>query len=447
MIKIRKGLDLPVTGGPQQVIEDRSVTRIAVLGSDYVDVKPVVQVEEGTRVKRGQLLFTDKKLPGVNFTTPAGGVVRAIHRGEKRSLLSLIIDVDASEDSLVFKSYSRNELRQLSGIQVRENLLQSGLWTCLRTRPYNKVPAADSMPHSIFVTAMDSNPLAADPSVVIQGQGQSFLDGLNVLSVLSVGKLFVCHESGADIPHSDNPSVVTETFSGPHPEGLVGTHIHFLDPVSLHKTVWHVNYQDVIAIGHLFINGELDVQRVISLAGSQVERPRLLRTRIGASIEQLTVEKLFSDEHRVISGSILCGRQVTEEIAYLGRYHHQVSVLPEEHEQELLGWLKPGWNKFSIFNLFSSAFRRHKNFTFTTSSGGEARPMVPIGTYEAVMPLDILPTPLLRALIVGDTDTALALGALELDEEDLALCTFVCPGKYDYGPLLRDVLRRIEKEF
>lgn len=451
MIKIKKGLNLPVSGEPQQVVEDKTITRVAVLGADYAGLKPALLVSEGEHVLRGQSLFADKKSPGVNYTAPAGGVIRAIHRGEKRSLLSVVIDVDADEKSLSFNSYSRKELRHLSHVLVRENLLQSGLWSSIRTRPFNKVPLIDSAPHSIFVTAMDSNPLAADPAVVIEGREQDFLDGLDVLSVLSAGKLFVCHAPGADIPRSDNSAVATEIFSGPHPVGLVGTHIHFLDPVSQHKTVWHLNYQDVIAIGYLFTTGELDVQRVIALTGSPVERPRLLRSRVGASIEQLTVGELKPGEQRIISGSILCGRQVSGETAYLGRYHQQVSVLTEAYEQELFDWFKPGWNKFSVFNLFASAFRRclkkSAAFTFTTGVGGEARPMVPIGTYEAVMPLDILPTPLLRALIVGDTDTALALGALELDEEDLALCTFVCPGKYDYGPLLRETLSRIEKEF
>jgi len=447
MISIKRGLDLPITGMPEQLLEEKLVTEVAVVASDYMGLKPAMAVEVGERVSRGQLLFTDKSRLGVQFTAPAGGVVAAINRGERRVLLSVVIKVDDVEEETQFPVYSQAELSGLTSQQVRDNLLQSGLWTSLRTRPFSKTPAADSPPpHAIFITAIDSNPLAADPQVVLHGREQDFINGLELLAKLGLGSLHLCKAVGATIPESSNPHLFVHEFTGPHPAGLVGTHIHFLQPVSEKKSVWHLNYQDVLAIGRLFTTGSLSVERVISLAGPQIERPRLVQTRMGANLGELTAGELKTGECRVISGPVLCGRQAQESLAYLGPYHLQVSVLAEGHQQELFGWLWPGKEKFSSLNLFSSSLSLARKFALTTSTGGEVRPMVPMGSYEEVMPLDILPTQLLRALIVGDTEMARQLGCLELDEEDLALCTFVCPGKYDYGPLLRETLNQIERE-
>jgi len=428
------------------VIEEKPVTKVALLGSDYIGMRPNILVQEGDRVKRGRVLFTDKKSPGICFTAPAAGVVEAIHRGDKRALLSVVIQVDDNEGAVRFASYSSAELPRLNEQQVRENLLQSGLWTAFRTRPFSKVPAADGTPHSIFINAMDSNPLAADPVVVIDEHGQDFCNGVEVLGRLGAGKLYLCKAMDSAIPCPDSDHLIVQEFTGPHPAGLSGTHIHMLDPASKDKTAWSINYQDVIAIGKLFTTGELFVERVISLAGPQVKQPRLLRVRLGAAIDDLVCDELKAGENRIVSGSVLCGHEAREKLAYLGRYHLQVSVLQEMHEKELLPWLRPGKERFSILNIFASSFLPDKRFNFSTTTHGERRAMVPVGSYEDVMPLDILPTQLLRALIVGDTDTAQALGCLELDEEDLALCTYVCPGKYDYGLLLRQCLNLIEKE-
>jgi len=446
-MRINKGLDLPITGIPQQVIEEKPVTEVAVLGPDYVGMHPILQVKEGDHVKRGQRLFTDKKTPDIWYTAPAGGVIKAIHRGEKRLLWSVVIRVDnANEEVVSFSSYLPAELLNLSEQQVRENLLQSGLWTAFRTRPFSKVPSPDSTPHSIFITAMDSNPLAVDPVVVIDEHKQDFENGIQVLACLGAGKLYLCKTVGSVISSPDLDQLLVQEFTGPHPAGLPGTHIHMLDPVGKYKTVWSINYQDVIAIGKLFTTGELFVERVISLAGPQVMQPRLLRVRLGAAIDDLVRGELKAGENRVVSGSVLYGYKTSEKMAYLGRYHLQISVLQEIREKEFLSWIQPGKEKFSVLNIFISSFLPDKHFDFSTTTNGEYRAMVPVGSYEEMMPLDILPTQLLRALIVQDTDTAQALGCLELDEEDLALCTYVCPGKYDYGLLLRECLNRIEKE-
>ncbi|CAM3921692.1 MULTISPECIES: Na(+)-translocating NADH-quinone reductase subunit A [Avibacterium] len=445
MITIKKGLDLPIAGKPEQVIHNgNAVTEVALLGEEYVGMRPSMKVREGDVVKKGQVLFEDKKNPGVLFTAPASGTVTAINRGAKRVLQSVVIQIEG-DDQVTFNKYSADELKSLTSEQVRQNLQASGLWTALRTRPFSKVPAVDAVPSSIFVNAMDTNPLAADPEVVLKAHWEDFTNGLTVLSRLHEGKLHLCKAGDSNIPTVDLPNLAVHDFGGPHPAGLSGTHIHFIDPVSATKTVWYLNYQDVIAFGRLFTTGELYNGRVISLAGPQVKNPRLIRTQLGANLAQLTKGELKEGENRIISGSVLSGHKAEGAVDYLGRYALQVSVIAEGREKEFLGWIMPGANKYSITRTVLGHFG-HKLFNFTTALNGGHRAMVPIGAYERVMPLDIIPTLLLRDLSAGDTDSAQALGCLELDEEDLALCTFVCPGKNDYGPMLRAALDKIEKE-
>lgn len=447
MVNIKKGLDLPISGKPEQKITDtKVVSKVALVGFDYVGMKPTMAVQVGDVVKKGQLLFEDKKTTGVKYTSPANGTVVEINRGEKRVFQSIVIEITGDE-SVQFEKFERNALASLSRDQVVNNLVESGVWTSFRTRPYSKVPALDAKPNSIFVTAIDTHPLAADPAVIIKENEQAFKDGLTVIEKLTDGKVFVCTRPDSSIASNGSSRVVTESFSGPHPAGNAGTHIHFLDPVSEKKQVWSIGYQDVIAIGALFTTGELQVERIISLAGPGVKSPRLIKTRIGALLSEVTNGELVSPASaRVISGSILGGRTARGSVAYLGRYANQISVLEEQKDRDFMGWLSPGTNRFSVMNIYLSKLTSGKLFNFTTTTNGSERAMVPIGTYESIMPLDILPTQLLRSLIVGDTEQAQLLGCLELDEEDLALCTFVCPGKYEYGPILRDNLTRIEKE-
>ncbi|AGH81783.1 Na(+)-translocating NADH-quinone reductase subunit A [Psychromonas sp. CNPT3] len=445
MITIKKGLDLPISGAPEQIIHNGpTITEVAILGEEYVGMRPSMAVKVGDIVKKGQVLFLDKKNVGVKFTAPASGVVKEINRGAKRVLQSVVISIEGQEN-ILFPTYASSELAQIARQDIVDNLVNSGMWTAFRTRPFSKVPAIDARPASIFVTAMDTNPLAANAALIINDNQQAFIDGLSLIAQLSESNVYVCKGSEA-LPSSPLDNVIEKEFSGVHPAGLAGTHIHFIDPVSVTKKVWSINYQDVIALGKLFVTGELYVERVISLAGPAVNKPRLLRTQIGASIVQLTENEIHSGEVRVISGSVLCGVVAQGAHAYLGRYHNQISALIEGYEKELFGWGVPGFNKHSVARVFLSTLNRAKRFAFTTTTGGSKRAMVPIGQYERIMPLDILPTLLLRDLIVEDTDSAQELGCLELDEEDLALCTYVCPGKYDYASILRNNLSKIEKE-
>lgn len=442
--KIKKGLDLPLAGRPEQVIhESNDVRSVALLGSDAIGLRPSMVVAVGDRVRLGQLLFTDKRNPGVHFTAPGAGIVSAINRGERRVLQSVTIQLDGDEEES-FVAYSSDRIAGLHADEVRQNLLASGLWTAFRTRPFSNIPKQDSSPSAIFVTAIDTNPLAADPAVIIAMEADAFGNGLHAVSRLTNGQVYVCTAPGAPIDCPDNDPFRRAEFSGRHPAGLVGTHIHCLEPVSEAKTVWHISYQDVIAIGKVFATGRLAVERIVALAGPPVKHPRLIRTRLGANIQDLIANELKDGEMRIISGSVLSGHRASGWAAWLGRYHTQISILREGRERHFLDWLMPGLNKFSFERTYAGRLLNRSEFAMTTSQHGSPRAMVSIGSFEKVLPLDILATPLLKALLVGDTDTAKALGCLELDEEDLALCSFVCNGKYEYGPELRSNLNAIE---
>lgn len=456
--RIKKGLDLPITGEPEtDIVEDApDVSRYAVLAGDYVGLKPRMQVQPGDRVARGQVLFEDRRTPGLRYTASGAGVVDAVNRGERRALESVVVrlDEDETDPTPGSSTHVRFECHRagthpadMEREEIRDLLVESGLFTAFRTRPFSKVPDPSSIPHAIFVTAMDTNPLAPPAERTVEGREEDVTLGLLAVAKLTPGKVYVCRRSGSSIGDGAKRAVTLEDFEGVHPAGTVGLHIHLLDPVDRERTVWHLGIQDVAAVGWLVRTGTLFVDRVVSLAGPPVKRPRLLRTRLGASLDDLVADELAEGENRVISGSVLSGRKATGPIrGYLGRYHQQITVIREGREREFFGWLAPGRRKFSIFPVFLSKLLPRTRFDFTSTTNGSDRAIVPIGMYEQVMPFDILPTFLLRALAVRDVESAEKLGCLELDEEDLALSTFVCPGKGEYGPMLREVLQVIEEE-
>lgn len=448
MITIKKGLDLPITGEPSLETTEHRPAHVALIGYDYVGMKPTMNVKEGDIVAKGQPIFEDKKRVGVIYTAPAAGKVIAVKRGERRVFESLVIQVDPNGEEIEFERYDSSQLAGLESKAVETQLLASGEWTAFRTRPYSRAPEIGARPQAIFVTAMDTNPLSFDPMLLINEQTQAFNDGLAVLSTLSP-KTFVCHHADARLtPTSQTAAAnVTEyhSFAGKHPAGLAGTHIHFLHPISRGVSVWTIGFQDVIAIGKLFTTGRLYTRRLLSLAGPAVTKPHLIATERGADITALTKGQLLAGDNRIISGSVLSGRKLFDNVAYLGRFHDQVSALAEGHERPAFHFFSPGKNRFSKLPIYISQFFK-KKYNFTTTTNGSPRAMVPIGVYEEVMPQDYLPTQLLRALIIEDIITAVDLGVLELDEEDLALCTFVSPGKYEYSDILRDNLTRIELE-
>ncbi len=464
--KIVKGLDLPIPGKPLQVVRNTiPCTQVAVMADDFPGMKARMHIEEGQSVQRGQVLFEDRKTPGVLHTAPGAGRVIGVHRGERRALRSVVIDLSDGErrgdpgadEFASFTNYTGAAPDSLSADQIRALLVESGLWTAIRARPFSKVPSPESSADALFITATDTSPHAPLPEVVLEDRMEDFDLGTKLVARLLDGPTYLCVGEHSEIGANAPKDVRIERFAGPHPSGTVGVHIHTLRPVSRQHSVWHIGYQDVAAVGRLFKTGRLDVSRVISIAGPRVVDPRLARTRIGSCVSELVrsdIENAGKDEEtgdpiemRVISGSVLSGKRTHgDEFDFMGRFDRQISLLEEDREHVFLGWLSPGADLFSITRIYLSKIFTPERFRFTTSTNGSPRAMVPIGVYERVMPMDILPTFLLRALIVGDVERAEQLGILELDEEDLALCTYVCPGKTNYGPLLRKNLETIEKE-
>ena len=450
--RVRRGLDIPVEGAPAADIESAAAVRsVAFLGADFVGLEPRMLVQEGDQVIAGQPLLQHKRDPAVVFASPGSGTVDAIHRGARRALKSVVIELDRNADSI------EAPLADERPSGIRESLLTSGLWTAFRTRPFSRVPHSEAVPDAIFVTAMDTRPLAADPIPIIQAQQDAFNEGLAVLTRLGDGPVFLCAAGGSlcdadgSAPMSVPAGVQQAYFSGPHPAGLPGTHIHHLHPVGPGRSVWHIGYQDVIAIGHLQARRVLNLERVVALSGSGFQRPRLVRTRLGASIEELTAgECVLQPEGaqvpRLISGSLLEGRTASGSEAWLGRHHVQITALPQPQRARSLRWTKLFEGRFSFAGTFARFTAGRPRVPFDTDQNGRATALVPLDAFEKLMPMDMLAEPLLRALLVGDTDQAQALGALELDEEDLALCSFVCPGKNDYGSVLRINLDTIERE-
>ena len=425
-------------GRPELTISDaKPVSTVGLVGFDTPGLKPRMAVAAGDRVKRGQALYIDKRNPEVKYTAPAAGTIQAVNRGERRVLNSVVIELDG-DDAETFSTNTSDEK------EIRKTLCESGLWTCLRTRPFGRIPQPDDRANSIFITAINTNPLAGNPALVIDEDAEAFLDGVRLLAKLTDGKVFICTRPDSGIPVPEGGQFEHAEFAGPHPAGLVGTHIHFLDPVSIHKTVWHIGYQNTMAIGRLFRDGKLPTERVIALGGPMVENPRLIRTQRGASTADLLDGELKPGNARVISGSVLSGHRASGMLGWLGAYHNQISVLTEDRSREFMHWMRLGRNKYSATRAFASTVMHSGDYPLTTTQNGSPRAMVSIGAFERIMPLDILPTPLLKALLVRDTDAAQQLGALELDEEDLALCSFVCNGKYNYGPHLRKALDDIE---
>ena len=446
VVRIVRGLDIPLSGEPEQRIDDKlSVASVALLGDDYPDLRPSMRVGEGDRVKTGQALFADRRRENVIFTSPGCGIVEAIHRGPRRALGAVTIKLDGNEQE-TFPSWPAAQLSALRRDQVVDSLLASGLWTAFRTRPYGKVADPLTSPASLFITAMDSNPLAPRAEIVIEAYSQAFIDGLTALANLTEGSVFLCHAPYATLPQSLPDRIETVEFSGPHPAGLPGTHIHFLDPVGPAKTVWHANYQDVIAVGKQLTSGRLWSERIVALGGPMVREPRLIRTRLGACTDDLVKDELRDGPCRVISGSVLAGRHATGPQAYLGRYHNQISVISEAGQTMHQAEEAVAGQRFTTYGPRKFNRPVERKVSLSTALFGHPSAIFPLGGFERVMPLDILPVPLLRALAVGDTELARDLGCLELDEEDLALCSFVCPGKQDYGALLRAALSHIEKD-
>lgn len=447
MMIIKKGLKLPIQGKPSGETDAfRGTRRVALTGLDYIGLRPAMIAKVGQRVSEGEPLFAAKESEGVVFTAPCAGTVVEINRGARRVLESVVIEVDPGGGFRTFDTVADDALKRADAGEIIRILIESGLFTALRQRPFSRIPHPGSRPHSIFVTSIDSDPLGFSPEPVIAAHCDDFIRGLTALTRITETEVYnVVHESFAThLPAVDN--CVTLKFGGVHPCGLVGTHIHFMDPVHEHKTVWHIGCQDVIAIGKLLATGRLWSERYVSLGGPLVKRPRILRTTLGTDILELTAGELDGRPERVISGSVFNGRRVEGALRYLGRYADKISVIEEDTERKLLGWIRPGIAQHSAGGTFLSALFPQRPLNITAKRNGGVRPVVPLGVFEKIMPLDILPTQLAKALLIGEINDCLRLGVLELDEEDVSLMTYACSGKNDYGASLRTVLDTLFKE-
>lgn len=415
-ITIRRGRDLKLPGEPVQEVKfTRAVRTAALVGSDLPDVRPDFAVEVGDRVSVGQALFVDRRRPELTFCAPISGRVSQLRRGPRRALDLIAIErEDADGPVREFRIPSATDKEG-----VRRLLLEAGQWPAFRTRPFERIPEPNAQPAAIFVTAIDTEPLCANPNGVLRQEIEPFRIGLEALRQLTEGAVFVCLARGAPAI-GDIDRVQAVEFAGSHPAGLPGTHIHHLMPVGRIRSVWHIGYQDVIAIGRLFGTGRIWAERIVSVAGPAVRDPCLVCTTLGADLNDLVAGNAHTADIELVSGSLLSGRPAR----YLGRYHLQVAAMAPGKRR----------NGQGILARIADAFGKR-----------ETAAIIPVAAHESVMALDIAAVPLLRALSVGDSETAERLGCLELAETDVALLTHVCPSGVDYAPLLRGVLEEIEQ--
>ena len=440
---------MPILGQPEPKIYALEPTKTAgILGKDALGQRLVLRVKVGDTVKAGQSLCSLKSSQETLFLSPTSGTVTEIRRGDKRKIQSIIVTASGNNHQVSFPTFSPASLASLDREVSVITLQNGGLWQALRTRPFGAIPLPQDSPHSIFVTATDTRPLAPNPFTSIKLKQDYFHAGLQVLLPLTKGLIYLCLSKHTDLNLPDNDRLVVAEFQGPHPSGLVGTHIHFLDPVNEKKTVWAIDYQDIIAIGELVLCGRYPTARILSLCGSQTIHPRLISVRLGDDIRELCEDQINTHNTRLLAGSPLDGEKCTDDSAtFIGRFQAQITALEEVKEHPPLAWFNPFTNLFSYTRaLFSSVTRHPKKFRFSCSMNGSPRAIVPIATYEGVFPFRMLATQLLKAIIIRDTQAAQELGCLELIEEDLALCSFVCPAKHTFEPLLRDILEMIRRE-
>ena len=444
---IKQGRDIKLKGAaPKEVVTLSLPRQVAVVPSDFKGIKASLCVKAGDAVRVGTPLFIDKHCPEIKIVSPVSGRVIAIDRGDKRFLQDILIESDGRQEALPQRRFSRSEIPGLSKEEVERTLLQSGLWPVLRQRPFSKVAHPHKSPKSIFVHAMNTEPLAADVDFILEGKEEQFQTGLNVLARLTRGKVYVCARDGATSKAlTQARGVETHYFTGSHPAGNVSTHIHYLDPIRKGEHVWYVEAQDVLRIGSLFLEGVYSPERIVAIAGEGSARRFYARTIVGAPVSILL--KGSSPEGMCyISGSVLAGREVGKN-GYLSFYDSQLTVIPEGGKRVLLGWLSPGFDKYTFSKTFVSSFLpEKKEVSLTTDKQGSDRAIVLNHIYDSLVPLDIMVYFLLKAVIGGDVEEAERLGILECDEEDFALCSFACPSKTDVGGIIREGLDLIEKE-
>ncbi len=444
-IRLKKGFTINLAGkASPKIAEVEPPETVSIKPTDFHGVyMPKVMVKEGDTVKAGTALFHDKKFEKIVFTAPVSGEVVEIKRGEKRKLLEVKILADKKSDHENFRKYTVSEIANLSVDEIKGQLLASGVWLNFIQRPFGIIADPAMVPKAIHISAFDTSPLAPDYSILFRGQDQFFQVGVDVLRKLTSGVVNVNTHTTSEIStvFSQVKGAEVNKFSGPHPVGCTGVQIHHLDPINKGDIVWTINPFGVIQIGKLFANGIYDASRVVAVVGSEVKTPQYYKSVTGASIKKLVANNLLSENVRFISGNALTGTNIGAD-GHLGFYDQQLTILPEGNHHEFIGWITPGANKLSMHRAWGlfSFLTPYKEFKLDTNTHGEPRAFVETGVFEKVVPMDILPTHLIKSILAEDIDEMEALGIYEVIEEDLALCEFVDVSKHNVQEILREGL-------
>lgn len=432
---VRKGLDLPILGAPEALVDGHlSASVYAVRPSDFRGLVPKLAVKEGDRVLAGDVLFTDKADPRIRITSPVSGEVARIERGEKRKILAVVVLADSQQEYRKFTSGTPANREDAINW-----LLESGAWSLVESRPYGRIASPDAQPKAVFVNGMATEPLAVAPAVALAGREEDFAMGLQVVGLLSKRTVLsiAANETAAALTKASG--VELHQFKGPHPSGTTSVHINQISPLNKGEVVWTLNYQDVAIIGHLARTGNFKLERVLSLSGTGIAKPRAITAVAGANLETFLSTELKSGNYRVISGSVLTGTKVSKS-GYLTYYASQLTAIPEGEGTDFFGWVLPSFAKWSVSRTLFSWLTPSKKYDLSTKQHGEDRAFVVTGLYEKVFPFDILPMPLLKAMWAKDLEKMEQLGAYEVVPEDFALCEVVCPSKQELQKLAEEAL-------
>jgi Na+-transporting NADH:ubiquinone oxidoreductase subunit A len=441
---IKKGLDIKLLGEAEKTLVDLNAVKFAIKPTDFIGCFPKMLVQEGDEVKAGTPLFFDKYRENIVITSPVSGKVVSLTRGAKRLLLEIVVEANGKNESVDF---GKGKVSEMTREAVIEKMLKSGVWPMVRQRPYSIIANPADKPKAIFVNAFDSAPLAPDFDLVVHGHAEDFQAGLDALAKLTEGKVHLnVHEKHtASKVFLNSKNVQINHFKGPHPSGNVSVHISRLDPLNKGEVVWYAGPQEVLTIGRLFNEGKYNSARIICLAGSEVLKPRYYKSFVGASIQNMLQNNVKSNDVRYISGNVLTGEKIDKQ-GYLGFYHSMVTVIPEGHYSEFLGWGMPGFNKFSFSGTFTGKLFSNKKYALDTNIHGGERAFVITGKYEQVFPFNIYPMQLLKAIMAENIDQMENLGIYEIDEEDFALCEVIDTSKTEMQAIVRKGLDFIRKE-
>lgn len=446
-INIRKGHNIRISGSPENEYFSRPKSKtVSIQPNNFRYVKPKLLVKVGDKVDIGSPIFFDKVQPDIKWASPGGGEIKEIILGDRRSVENIIIELHEEEKSVLHTPVKYQEISSLGKAKVTDQIMEANLWPMIRQRPFNKIADPNDTPMAIFVSGFNSAPLTVNLDFALRYKQSVFQAGLNVLNQLSNGNVHLTFEVDTNCETlTAARNVNLHTVNGPHPSGNVGIQIHHINPWKPNEVIWVINAQHVLTIGDLFLKGIYDPSIVATVAGPGVKNPAHIQTRTGASIETFLLDNLNSDDNRIISGDVLTGQE-TNLNGFLGYYDTTISVVPNSNEREFLGLLKPGneQSRYSVTNAFIS--QNNSNFNFTTQQSGSLRPMVPINAWENMLPMDIYPNALYRSILAEDFEEMEGLGLLECDEEDFALCSFVCPSKIDVGSVIRHGLNLMKDD-